>query len=755
MEQNTAAESKEDEGVGFLFKAMMERDPKKRRVKPVERHLLQLDFGLDDSEDDSDFEVEEHHKKDESDQSDEETEGESDDEEESTSDDEEDSEEETENSESDKDLSVSDMISKAKSRKITEMNLMNFHSKHTNAIKVLICAVCLGEVSKDNDEIIECDNCGIPVHESCYGDDSEDSSSVETESSTEPWFCDVCKAGVVNPSCELCPNIGGIFKETDAAKWVHLVCALYIGGVAFGDVDKLSPVTLSELQPSKWGARECCYCEDERFSYTGVCIPCDAGMCRNYCHATCAQRAGLLSEASPEEDIADPFYTYCKLHADNASMKRKRQNWLAVQSHLKIHSQNKPNDPITIQRINEKLKKSSEKYLERKRQWPAPWTPPQKTPRMLTTSASACRRLMRKAELLGFSGDQTQYQKSKDRTESARKWNVLPAFSTDFISYYLDRDSRMTQMKTHLDDLINSNDEMRGENQILRLSYDELTAEAEKLRIINSQMIAAGEAIFNLLSKLGGKPLPLPPVLLPHKPKKSPTKKDPSKISTIINFCGICKKTHSQHQLAQCDTCKNHYHLSCLDPPLTRMPKKTAFSAWQCSECVTSDSETSPQDIDEEGDEIKRRKRRVIKEPVKFISQVMPSKKGSKGKLKKRKKVRKPAALKTDDTKEDVDGKGSSSKRPRLSDIKNNCANCSQEGNFTNLVRCDKCKSCYHFGCLTPPLKKSPKQRGYEWFCTDCDSLSEDEHSKDEKMEDDQSVKDEGTEKEDKEKTAN
>ena len=59
----------------------------------------------------------------------------------------------------------------------------------------------------------------------------------------------------MNPSCELCPNTGGIFKETDAAKWVHLVCALYIGGVAFGDVDKLSPVTLSELQPSKWGAR--------------------------------------------------------------------------------------------------------------------------------------------------------------------------------------------------------------------------------------------------------------------------------------------------------------------------------------------------------------------------------------------------------------------------------------------------------------------------------------------------------------------
>ncbi|XP_071942117.1 PHD finger protein 14-like [Antedon mediterranea] len=713
----------EEEGVGFLFRTMMERDPRKRRVKPVERHLLQLDFGLDDSEDDSDFEVQE---KDKSDQSDEATDEETDEEGgDSTSADDNDSDEGTDNSESDKDLSVSDMILKAESRKIKEMSLSNFSSKH-DAIKVLICDVCLGEVSKDNDEIIECDNCGIPVHESCYGDDSEDTSSVETDSSTEPWFCDLCKAGIDKPSCELCPNTGGIFKETDAGKWVHLVCALYIGGVAFGDVEKLSPVTLSELQPSKWGARQCCYCEDERFSYTGVCIPCDAGMCRNYSHATCAQRAGLLSEASPEEDIADPFYTYCKLHADKQSMKRKRQNWLAVQSHLKIHSQNKPSDLITVQRITEKLQKSRKKYMDRKKNWPAPWTPPQKTPRMLVTSASACRRLMRKAELLGFCTDRPQ--KSKERSDGSRKWNVPPAFSSDFINYYLDRDSRMTQMKSHLDDLINANDEMRGENQIIRLKYDKLTVEVEKLRVDNSKMIASGEAIFKLLSEFGGEPIPLPSVLLPYKPRKSPTKKDPAKSpSTIINFCGICKKNHSQHLLAQCDTCKNHYHLSCLDPPLTRMPKKTAFSAWQCSECVTSESETSPHENEEEGDDIKRRKRRVIKEPIKFISQeVMPSKKVSRSRIRKRKRVRKPTALKADEIKED----GENKKKPKLSEARNKCSNCSEEGTVTNLVSCDKCKNCYHFGCLNPALKKSPKQRGYEWFCTDCDSEDEEEQAK-------------------------
>lgn len=30
---------------------------------------------------------------------------------------------------------------------------------------ILICCVCLGDNSEDADEIIQCDNCGITVHE--------------------------------------------------------------------------------------------------------------------------------------------------------------------------------------------------------------------------------------------------------------------------------------------------------------------------------------------------------------------------------------------------------------------------------------------------------------------------------------------------------------------------------------------------------------------------------------------------------------
>ena len=35
--------------------------------------------------------------------------------------------------------------------------------------------------------------------------------------------------------------------------------------------------------------------------------------------------------------------------------------------------------------------------------------------------------------------------------------------------------------------------------------------------------------------------------------------------------------------------------------------------------------------------------------------------------------------------------------------------------------RCDECLLSYHFYCLDPPVKKSPKVRGYAWHCEACD----------------------------------
>lgn len=74
-----------------------------------------------------------------------------------------------------------------------------------------ICGCCLGQASSDANEIVECDGCGVSVHEGCYGINETAGSVASTVSSasTEPWFCEPCRAGLdSSPTCELCPLIG-------------------------------------------------------------------------------------------------------------------------------------------------------------------------------------------------------------------------------------------------------------------------------------------------------------------------------------------------------------------------------------------------------------------------------------------------------------------------------------------------------------------------------------------------------------------
>lgn len=250
-----------------------------------------LDFDLEESSSDSDFRIEDHHDDDEDEGSDSDDEGGSD-------------------SEDDSDSDSSSSKSKGKG-KATDGLLPNGGALNGTVMKspgrgpanyqepvkkldlkllqsiAPICGACLGDRSDDSNEIVECDNCGVTVHEGCYGvSESVSVSSTVSSCSTEPWFCEVCKAGVKEPTCELCPNKGGIFKETDVGKWVHLICALYVPGVAFGEVDQLTSVTLFEMPYNKWGTKTCTICEDARFARTGVCIGCDAGMCKTYFHVT-------------------------------------------------------------------------------------------------------------------------------------------------------------------------------------------------------------------------------------------------------------------------------------------------------------------------------------------------------------------------------------------------------------------------------------------------------------------------------------
>lgn len=934
-----------DKDVGFLYKTMRNRDPRKRKVKPVQKHLMQVNFGIDDS-DDSDFEI---HSSDVSDDEQEngdlidddvddsgtykdnekhsESQSESklqytekladannscssetvddiedeDDTEDNSDDDgvDDESEEEdkvvgrkkrnlydiinTDDDEDDEDYvprkkqkhsNTNNHLEKERMRSpdvIKETEKPDGGSGKCQPLKVLICCVCLGDNSETDDEIVECDNCGVAVHEGCYGiSDTQSTASSESSASTEPWFCDACKAGV-KPDCELCPNEGGIFKETDAGKWVHLVCALYTPGVAFGDVDKLSPVTLFEMPYSKWGLRECSLCEDCRFARTGVCISCDAGMCRSFFHVSCAQRNGLLSEASPDEDIADPFYAYCKLHAEKNTSRAKRKNYLAIQSHVRQHTTIGIQDEKEKMRFKRKLVWHRLKYNMAKAQRPPAWIPPQKLIRYLTSSPSAVKKMLRKAELMGII-TQTHHVVHNHEKQERKKSHIGPALTSEFVTYYLDRNIKIEKLKADLKDLEKQHQKLRKQDNAVREVYDELLKDSPgKPQDSSNRLRREGEKLWSMLNDFAAEPLPLPEVFRAKKNLRSPSRKKevPKSLqATVINHCGICCKSHDQHMLARCDKCHQWYHLGCLNPPLTRMPKKTNHCEWQCSKCADAESDAS-EGSDTVDLDAPRRLREKIKEPAKLsraqqdMEFLFPNMHSRRDRMKRQltstslekknnikvsnercttlkrsrhieddkdyvevddngknpdkldviqsspevlcvsddddnvdvdenddddnnvdyivdncdnneddssmevdikiieettpihkqmahfhdvsrtgRKIIKKKHYDDDeseesDTLQSVSGKrptpdmertrrSSASKLPPEKLFGSHCVTCSKPGDRKNMVSCDNCEQCYHFQCLDPPSKKTPKQCGYTWFCEACD-VSDDE----------------------------
>ncbi|EDW64909.1 PHD finger protein 14 [Drosophila virilis] len=512
-----------------------------------------------------------------------------------------------------------------------------------------MCCVCLGERSDDVNEIVECDACGVSVHEGCYGvSDNVSISSTNSTCSTEPWFCEACRAGVSEPDCELCPNKGGIYKETDVGKWVHLICALYVPGVAFGEVEQLSSVTLFEMQYSKWGAKLCSLCDNALFARTGVCIGCDAGMCKTYFHVTCAQVAGYLIEAHHEDDAADPFYAHCKVHSEKEMIKKRRRNYHTLRLNMLQQAKQRAllqqqlieaNPNPAQARIQRKLLKIQHKYAQHKQLKPTPWVPTQKMSRLLTSSASACRRLLAKAEFMAVDVQHLEQREANIQAlqDIRKKWHIAPAFSVEFTAYYMDRIVRMSEFKQQQQQLLQHNSALSQAQDVLRAKYDSALEERKLVKAQRDALMASIKALHNSLAQLSpglsaglphveliARPLPeqLPklattPPTPTQRPISVPTaaalkmgvgfplahlanKLDnsrllstqqsqlhTSKAATIVPAvsCGICKRNNDQHLLVKCDTCNLHYHLGCLNPPLTRPPKKSKQYGWQCSEC--------------------------------------------------------------------------------------------------------------------------------------------------------------------------
>lgn len=210
-----------------------------------------------------------------------------------------------------------------------------------------------------------------------------------------------------------------------------------------------------------------------------------------------------------------------------------------------------------------------------------------------------------------------------------KKWHIPPSFSVEFIGYYLDRIVRVKDLKTNLEVQLDLNKRLINDQQLLRDKYDDKIKSNQEITSLNLSLKQQIETLHSDLQALCpnkqlpnvetiGRPSAIPSSVSqnpPARPMSVPTaaalkmgvgfplnnlpgtKNDTGKIlstqrqnnDALLNECGICKGCTNQHLLAKCDTCHFYYHLGCLNPPLTRHPKKSKLYGWQCSECDKSD----------------------------------------------------------------------------------------------------------------------------------------------------------------------
>ncbi|XP_043483958.1 protein AF-10 [Leptopilina heterotoma] len=173
------------------------------------------------------------------------------------------------------------------------------------------CCVCSDERGWTENPLVYCDGqgCTVAVHQACYG--------IVTVP-TGPWYCRKCESQErsARVRCELCPSRDGALKRTDQAGWAHVVCALYIPEVRFGNVTTMEPIIL-QLIPSERFNKTCYICEEQgrgSRANVGACMQCNKAGCRQQFHVTCAQGLGLLCEEAGNYLDNVKYCGYCQHH---------------------------------------------------------------------------------------------------------------------------------------------------------------------------------------------------------------------------------------------------------------------------------------------------------------------------------------------------------------------------------------------------------------------------------------------------------
>lgn len=169
------------------------------------------------------------------------------------------------------------------------------------------CAICDDGDCENTNAIVFCDGCDLAVHQECYGVPFIPEGQ---------WLCRKCQLiGRGTPTCIFCPNTDGAFKQTNASRWSHLLCAIWIPEVSLGNTTFMEPVMDVEKVPKPRWKLTCYICRQKM----GACIQCGNKNCFVAFHVTCARRARLFlkmksTHGGPANLEASVLKAFCDKH---------------------------------------------------------------------------------------------------------------------------------------------------------------------------------------------------------------------------------------------------------------------------------------------------------------------------------------------------------------------------------------------------------------------------------------------------------
>lgn len=169
------------------------------------------------------------------------------------------------------------------------------------------CAICDDGDCENTNAIVFCDGCDLAVHQECYGVPFIPEGQ---------WLCRKCHlTGRGTPTCVFCPNTDGAFKQTNSARWSHLLCAIWIPEVSLGNTTFMEPVMDVEKVPKNRWKLVCEICNQKM----GACIQCGHKSCFKAFHVTCGRRARWYlsmksTQGGPANLETSVLKAYCGQH---------------------------------------------------------------------------------------------------------------------------------------------------------------------------------------------------------------------------------------------------------------------------------------------------------------------------------------------------------------------------------------------------------------------------------------------------------